>query len=69
MLVLENSRVFRPGSVKASVFTKFLDKGECMNKKFIALVLLVFTLGIGVTACGGGGEKPAGGDKGAPASP
>ncbi|WP_256529042.1 hypothetical protein [Limnofasciculus baicalensis] len=38
-----------------------------MNKKFIAMLLLVFTLGIGVTACGGGGEKPAEG--GSPASP
>ncbi len=41
------------GSAKQS-----LDKGECMNKRLIAMLLLVFTLGIGVTACGGGGEKP-----------
>jgi hypothetical protein len=40
-----------------------------MNKKFIAMLLLVFTLGIGVTACGGGGDKPTEGGSATPATP
>lgn len=37
-----------------------------MNKKFIAMLLLVFTLGIGVTACGGGEKAPEGGGQASP---